>query len=444
MKTEITEKLITRIWQQRLIVELVTDMGQQLKVIHPGRRSGFSGCDFQDTLFAINGKTMTGNIELHVKSSQWYSHGHHRDPKYNNIALHIVWWHDSPHHTLLQNGKAIPTICLSSLFSNSPDELNNLTNLSGYSQTLCPKASSHSSIEGLNKVLAAAGEKRFATKIASFRNALKKEEVGQVLFRGIARALGYAQNAEACEELTSRLPLGFLEKAEPKADITRQALILGTAGLLPSQRARWQDKLTVDKEIDKLEAAWHSNSIAETMKESDWCFFRVRPDNFPTRRLIALSYLLARYGESGLLPKILQLIKRAPSGTEHRWLESSLVIAAQGYWENHFDFGIAMNGSTALLGREKASVIVTNAILPFACSWADLSSDLKLKKKAADIYRRYPSLGENELTRYMMQQLKLKPNPHLSVCQQQGLIHIFKTYCRLRDCTVCPVALSQG
>ena len=444
MKTEITEKLITRIWQHRLIVELVTNMGQQLKVIYPGRRGSFSGCDFQDAIFAINGKTMTGNIELHVKSSQWYSHGHHRDPKYNNIALHIVWWHDIPYHTLLQNGKAIPTICLSSSFSGPLDELNNLANLSSYSLTLCPKASSHSGTEDLNRVLAAAGEKRFAAKIASFRNALKEEEAGQVLFRGIARALGYAQNAEPCEELTSRLPLGFLEKAEHGADVIRQALILGAGGLLPSQRSRWQGKLAGDEDVDKLEAVWHSNSIAETMKESDWCFFRVRPDNFPTRRLIALSYLLARYGESGLLPQIIQLVKRAPPGTEHRWLENSLVIAGQGYWENHFDFGIAMNRSSALLGREKASVIVTNTILPFACAWGELSSDLKLKKKAAEIYRRYPRLGENELTRYMMQQLKLKPNTHLSACQQQGLIHIFKTYCRLRDCTMCPVALSQG
>jgi hypothetical protein len=216
MKTEVTEKLITRIWQHRLIVELVTDMGQQLKVIHPGRRGSSSGCDFQDAIFAINGKTMAGNIELHVKSSQWYSHGHHRDPKYNNIALHIVWWHDSPYHTLRQNGKAIPTICLSSFFSGPLDELNNLANLSSYSLTLCPKASSASGTEGLNRVLTAAGEKRFATKTASFRNALKKEETGQVLFRGIARALGYAQNAEPCEELTSRLPLGFFRKSRTR------------------------------------------------------------------------------------------------------------------------------------------------------------------------------------------------------------------------------------
>jgi hypothetical protein len=153
---------------------------------------------------------------------------------------------------------------------------------------------------------------------------------------------------------------------------------------------------------------------------------------------------MARYCRPGLLHGILQLIKKAPPGTEHRWLETGLVIAGQAYWRNHFDFGIVKKRSSALLGREKASEIVINAILPFACVWGEISSDLKLKRKAAEIYRRYPRSGDNELTRHMKQQLLLKPDTCLSACQQQGLIHIFKTYCRLRNCTACPVASNRS
>lgn len=440
MKTQVSEKLIARIWQYQLATNLVTDSGEPFQAIYPGRASQTSGCDFKDAVFAISHEIISGDIEIHVKSSQWYSHGHHRDPKYNNIALHVVWWRDNQSPTMLQNGKTVPTICLSPFLCHPLDELNQHLNQSRNSSFSCPEAKGHSNSDSLNKLLILTGEERFAAKAALCRQALEKEEAGQVLFRGIARALGYAQNAKPCEELADRLPLNFLENAEPETDFTRQALILGTAGLLPSQRHRPVE----DRETDKLERIWQSTDIPEPMNEAGWCFSRVRPDNFPTRRLIALSYLIARYCQTGLLHGILQLVKKAPPGTEYRWLETGLVIAGQAYWRNHFDFGIVKKRSSALLGREKASEIVINAILPFACVWGEISSDLKLKRKAAEIYRRYPRSGDNELTRHMKQQLLLKPDTCLSACQQQGLIHIFKTYCRLRNCTACPVASNRN
>jgi hypothetical protein len=437
MKTQVSEKLIARLWQCQP-ANSVTDNGQQFQAIYPGRASNNRGCDFKDAVFTLNGQTINGDIEIHVKSSQWYSHGHHRDPKYNNIALHVVWWHDNKSPTLLQNGKTVPTICMSPSLDYTSDVLN-CFELWGNPSISCPEAERHPNSDSLNKLLTLNGEERFAAKAALFCQALIKEKAEQVLFRSIARALGYAQNAGPCEELVNRLCLNFLQNVEPE-NSTTQALILGTAGLLPSQRHRPVE----DMETDKLECIWQSISLPETMNEADWCFSPVRPDNFPTRRLIAFSYLLSRYRQTGLLSGILQLVRKAPQGAEHRWLENGLVIAGPDYWRNHFDLGIFKKQSSALLGREKASEIVINAILPFACVWAEISSDLKLKTKAAEIYRRYPSTADNELTRHMKQQLLLKPNAHLSACQQQGLLHIFKTFCRLRNCTACPVASNRS
>jgi hypothetical protein len=440
MKPQIPEKLIARIWQYQLLTNLVTDSGEPFQTIYPGRASHNRGCDFKDAVFTLNGQMISGDIEIHVKSSQWYSHSHHRDPRYNNIALHVVWWHDKQSPTRLQNGKTVPTICLSPFLGHPSDELNRHLELWGNSPISCPEAEGYSNLDNLNKLLTLAGEERLSSKVALFRQALRKEEAEQVLFRGIARALGYAQNAEPCEELANRISLNSLQKVEPETDSTRQALILGIAGLLPSQRHR----PVKDMETDKLEMIWQSTGITETMNEADWCFSRVRPDNFPTRRLIALSHLLDIYCRPGLLRGILHLLKKAPQKTEHHWLEKGLVIEGQDYWRNHLDFGIAKKRSSVLLGREKASEIVINVILPFACAWGEISSDLKLKRKATEIYRRYPRPGENELTRHMKQQLLLKPDTRLSACQQQGLLHIFKTYCRRRNCTVCPVASNRS
>ena len=440
MKTQVSEKLFARLWQYQVAKSLIADNGERFQTIYPGRITHNRGCDFKDAVFTLNGQMISGDIEIHVKSSQWYSHGHHRDPKYNNIVLHVVCWHDNRSPTTLQNGKTVPTICLSPFLSHHSDELNQHLNLSEDFSPSCPEAKRYSNSDSMDKLLTATGEERFMAKATLLRQVLEKEEARQVLFRGIARALGYAQNTEPCEELANKLSLNFLEKGEPKTDLTRQALILGTAGLLPSQRHR----SVKDMETDKLEMIWQSMSRPEIMNGADWCFFRVRPDNFPTRRLVSLSHILARYHQTGLLQGILHLVRKAPPKTVPRWLETGLVIAGQGYWRNHSDFGIVKKRNSALLGREKASEIVINAILPFACVWGEISSDLKLKRKAAEIYRCYPRPGENELTRHMKQQLLLNSDSRLSACQHQGLIHIFKTYCRLRNCTACPVASTQN
>ncbi|UCH51843.1 MAG: DUF2851 family protein [Chloroflexota bacterium] len=440
MEIKITEKLISRIWQNKLVTELATENGEQIHIIHPGRSSNTHGCDFQDAVFTINGKMTTGNIEVHIKSSQWHSHGHHRNPKYNNIALHVVWWHDSQDPTRLQNGQAVPIICLGPFLNSTLDDLNKRMNLSGNSLPSCPLVGRHSNAESLSKMLTAAGEERFTAKTRVFRKALKEEDARQVLYRGIARALGYAQNAKPCEELANKLPFIILEGIKSEPDSTRQALLLGVAGLLPSQR----HSSVEDRETNKLEMIWQSLGITETMKEVDWCFFRVRPDNFPTRRLIALSYLIPRHSKTELHQEILKLVKKAPRGAGHYRLENGLTVVGRGYWRNHLDFGIAQKKSSSLLGREKASAIAINTVLPFACAWGELHSDLKLKEKAVEIYRRYPKAGDNELTLYMKQQLRLNQEVRLSACQQQGLIHIFKTCCRHRSCTECPVALNLG
>lgn len=441
---KISEKFVANIWQQQLITNLVTDTGKRLQIIYPGRVNTGSGCDFRDVVFAIDNIVVTGDIEIHVKSSQWYSHGHHQNPKYNNVALHVTMWHDSQTPVICQNGKIIPTVCLGPLCGDSLDKISRRVDLSRHPLLSCPKITDASNTLALNKLLVTAGTERFLIKIASFQIALETEDAEQVLFRGLAKALGYAQNAITCEELGTRLTLSFIKDNETMTDTVIQAWILGTAGLLPSQRSKLKRYLIRDKALDKLETTWQSIGTSETMKETDWCFFRVRPDNFPTRRLIALSLILARYHKSGLLRGLLELVREAPSGAEPRWLESGLIITTQGYWANHCDFGISKKKSSAVLGRGRAAEIVTNVILPFVYAWSEMNSEPGLKKKAIEIYHRYPKLGDNELTRYMKQQLMLASDTCSLACQQQGLIHVFKNYCRQRNCAECPVTFNQG
>ncbi|HIE17857.1 MAG TPA: DUF2851 family protein [Dehalococcoidia bacterium] len=437
MDTEVTERLVAQVWQRQLMAELTTDTGERLHLLHPGRPSNLSGCDFQDSVFTIKGVKVTGNVEIHVKSSHWYSHGHHRDPQYNDIVLHVVWWHNSKYGTICQNGRAVATICLGGQ-NRSPERLHEYLSYSGNSSPACPEIERYQGIESLSKLLTAAGADWFASKIHLFRRALNEGDATQVLLHGIARALGYAQNVTPFEELASKLPSSLLEKIEPGADVARRALVLGTAGLLPSQRG----KPIESGEPEILEVLWRRIAMPQTMDQAAWCFFRVHPHNFPTRRLIALCHLIARYRQTGLLLGILDLMARTPTKSGHRGLENGLTIFSPGYWSKHFDFGVGSKRNLALLGREKAAQIIINTILPFTCAWSETAAEPDLKEKAVQVFSYYPGLSDNELTRYMQQQFRLQA--HLTACQQQGLIHIFKNYCRQRDCVRCPIALTPS
>ncbi len=439
----ISEKLVAHIWQQQLVADLVTDSGEKVCTVFSGRACIDGGGDFCDAILTIGDKTVKGNIEVHVRSSQWYSHGHHLDSNYNNVVLHVVMWHDCQTATVLQNGNGIPTIHLWHYLTRPLSKLNRRTRLSYSFTPSCPKVYGCFEHKSLIDVLNTTGKKRFIKKVTAFEKSLVEENAGQVLFRNISRALGYDKNTSSFEQLADMLPLRMLEH-NGNDSVIHQALILGTAGLLPSQRHRLKRELKEDPVVAELEIMWQMSKIARTMNQNDWYFFRVHPYNFPTRRLVALSHLVSRYYDAGLLRSTLSLVRASPRTHAHQWIEDGLIIPAQGYWTNHIDFGITAARSAALLGQNKAAEIAVNIVLPFAYAWGKLFTDPKLREKALAIYLNYPKLGSNNLIRFMRQQLLIRPDANLSAVQQQGLIHIFKNYCRHRNCLECPIVINRA
>jgi hypothetical protein len=423
---------------------LAADTGQHVRILFPGRICSDGGCDFQDAVLDIGGRIITGNIEVHVMSSQWYSHGHNHDKKYNDIVLHVVMWYDHHMTADLENGNTIPTVCLSSYLAHPLNELDQKIKLAYQYTFSCSNARVHFGAESLLNALNIAGRERFAVKAVSFQKSLMAQDADQILFRNIARALGYRKNTGPFEKVADNISLRTLEKIGKENSVTKQALILGTAGLLPSQRLKQKHKLIEEFEVATLERIWQSSDTDGTINQYEWCFFRVRPDNFPTRRLVALSYLVDRYCQCSLLQGILNLIREAPGKSGHHWIEDGLIIQGQGYWANHIDFGTTTKRSSALLGHSKAAEITINVVLPFAYAWGELYSEHTLQERAIDIYNHYPGLEDNQLIGYMKQQLLIRPDFRLSCLQQQGLLHIFKTYCYHRDCSVCPITFHQN
>jgi hypothetical protein len=371
-----------------------------------------------------------GDVEVHVKSSDWYSHEHHADAEYNNVILHVVMWHDCNSATLLQSGKPVPVLCLAKALRHQAYLLP--------CQLPCFQILDHVDSQSLGKLLNTAGEERFKQKARHFQAELKQEEAEQVLFRGMMRALGYAKNTKPFEDLADRMPLNSIESREGLA--LKQALLVGTAGLLPSQRR--QGKFAREQEVRELEQMWQSTGKEiKTMNEDDWNLSHIYPNNSPVRRIVAQSYLLERYCEGKLLAGILQLVKEAPMPKGHHALENGLTVAGDGYWRDHFDFDVRSKTKiSALLGNSKAGEIAVNVILPFAFSWGELANETKLTENAIELYRNHPRLPENCITRHMAKQLCLEEPSDFTACHQQGLIHIFRNYCREGRCTKCPLA----
>ena len=429
------EKQAALIWQQVVGKELTSSEDELFSVIYPGRTNGDNGPDFRDAVIVNNSHLTKGDIEVHVKSSDWYSHKHHADAEYNNVILHVVMWHDCNSATLLQSGKPVPVLCLAKALQHQAYLLPH--------QLPCFQILNHMDRQTLRKLLNAAGEERFKQKAMHFQteilrpdsNGTQKEEAGQVLFRGMMRALGYVKNTKPFEELADRMPLNIIESREGLA--LKQALLLGTAGLLPSQR--WQGTFAAEKEVQELEQLWESaGKEVKTMKEGDWNFSHIYPNNSPMRRIVAQSYLLERYCEGELLPGILQLVKEAALPAGHRVLENGLTVAGDGCWRDHFDFDVRSKTKiAALLGNSKAAEILVNVVLPFAFSLGEITNEARLAEKAMELYRDYPRLAEHCITRHMTKQLSLEEFPDFTACHQQGLIHIFRNYCREGRCSQC-------
>ena len=89
------EELLSYVWQyQKFPTSIKTTKGEWVKVVAPGLLNTLAGPDFFNARIIIGGQQWAGNVEIHVKASDWYQHHHESDKNYNNVILHVVWEDD--------------------------------------------------------------------------------------------------------------------------------------------------------------------------------------------------------------------------------------------------------------------------------------------------------------------------------------------------------------
>jgi len=440
----LSEAALTELWREQRFPRsaLVTRQGVPLRVLHPGRPGRGAGPDFRHALLETpSGAVLGGDVELHTLASSFRAHGHHRDHRYDRVILHVVFQDDLGEDAPLASGRRAPVVVLAPWVDGRSRELATELAQPAPWQEPCQGAGCRLGEAAVSSVLEELGERRLSAKRARFRGALAAVEPEQALYEGLLRALGYGGNEEAMLLLARRLPWrdlreGLLGAAPALRQATAEALLLGTAGLLPSQRGH-EGLLPTHPML--LEGLWRECRRA-SLAPQRWRLWGTRPENHPTRRLAGAATLLTRHAHDLLAP--LWGLLAAPRLSVAALL-SPWTATAQGYWRHHFDLsGGPCRLPAALIGRGRALEMTVNVVLPLATVLAEARRNREAALRARDLLARLPRTGPYGVTRFLEEALRSGEGRalRLNARRQQGLLHLYHAYCTQGGCGRCPMS----
>ncbi len=390
-----SEGALAVLWQKAPTLRhgLVTQDGRRLRVIYPGRPNHRAGPDFQDAIIANEAdEVLRGDVELHLNAPDWYGHRHHEDANYNGVVLHVVLHPKRSTQSRQRSGLKAPIVSLGPvaavLDKATPPLLNVL-----------PKSTAAGELT-LGETLDLAGDERFLGRSRGFTMDLDRQEPDEVVYAALMEALGYASNRAPFRELAKRVPfqsMGWLRDEPPGTRaMAIRATLLGASGLLPSVQ-------TTDG-ARQLTRLWRQVAATKPMPAARWKLFRVRPANHPLQRIAGAAMLVDRYIETGLAAGLEDLPHLGARGLIER-------LAARPY-----------------VGNGRAADVAVNVVLPFLHAYGSHRLEQGVADTALDLYRSFPALSDNEITREMKR--LLRPGPEAvevtTARRQQGLIRLYK------------------
>jgi len=413
------EDFIHYLWKHQLFVpKLKTTENKILEVLKPGLVNTDSGPDFFNARVRLDGTIWAGNIEIHVNSSDWFTHNHQLDPAYDNIILHVVYTDDKP--VRRKNGELIPTL-----------ELKHIVEPAIY-EKYCEFINSKKWIPCENQILDVDYFKRISwydnlliERLTEKAEIIEEEliktgnDLQEVFYRKLARNFGFKTNSLAFEILASKVPLRLLSKHKNELKQI-EALLFGASGLLDkSFTDKYPNQLLTEFSFLKEKYGIHS------MDKKLWKFMRMRPSNFPTIRISQFSNLI--YKSSALISHILESDKLSH-------VMNLLKVSASDYWTDHFRFDVKSKARKKLLGVASINLIVINTIVPYLFVYGKRSHDESLIQKAVNWLEQINS-ENNSITR-QFSKIGIKP---ANAMQSQALIQLKNEYCNKKRCLECRI-----
>jgi hypothetical protein len=417
------EEFLHYLWKYSLYdpEKLFDSEGKRIIVINPGEYNRDSGPDFFNARLIIDNTEWAGNVEIHIRSSDFDIHSHNIDPAFDNIILHVV----------AENDKKV--------FNSRGEEI--LTSSLVYNPELYEKY-----IELVNNpfIIACQGEvnkldtfyiRHWLGSIVIERLREKSEHIMKILsvtgndweetfYRQLSRYFGFRVNTEPFEMLASALPFRIIRKhSDSRFQI--EALLYGTAGMLDEGlfKEALNDRYYTDliKEYKILSAKYSLRPVHGWI----WKFSRLRPANFPTLRISQLGAMLSVAG--GIFSRTLE------AGTIHD-LRNLFEVTASEYWDNHFVFGKVSRSYPKNTGSQATDILLINAIIPSIFVFGKYRDSNEICEKAITflenidpeeniIINEWQSAGIDADTAFIT----------------QGLIQLRNSYCKKRRCFDCGI-----
>lgn len=484
-KKPVPETVLSRIWEeQRFRPECLHTLdGRDVQIIRRGQRNTDNGPDFRQALIRIGEQVEAGDVELHLEMTDWHGHGHDHDPAYNQTILHVVLRPltrpASSRPILTASGKSVPAIIVQDCLSDSLEQLTQRFQQADARTRAkiqrCQTTLQAIPLEARLTQVQHLGTVRLEERASRFAAWLEHGSFEHVLYEALCEGFGYASNKRPFRELARRLPLGYILSHLPSTGSGQvpgvpgrtisdlhwiQAMLFGAAGLLPSEKessgAHTPVCASPDPEtehyIAELQALWNMLAPCLDVKplpREAWHFFRLRPPNFPTRRIAALSYLIQSYTVQPLLAGYLNLFTLfaqhpASITQKFRLLEHTLEIPAAGYWKGRYVFGnlVFPDHDWLFLGRSRIRDILISAVLPVMLLYARRRGQPELEAEVFSLYEHFPAPSPNRVVKIITAQLfdrqNLPGSQRMTASLYQGMLHLYKHYCYLPACRSCP------
>ncbi|MGK0376719.1 MAG: hypothetical protein ACJA1Z_000517 [Patiriisocius sp.] len=414
------EDFLHYVWkfQKLTSLELSTVAGNSLQVLNVGQHNHNAGPDFFNGQIIINNQKWAGTVEIHIKSSDWYAHGHEKDPAYDSVILHVVWEHNVD--VFREDNTAIPTLELKN--SIAPQILKNYQKLFHTKSYWINCENSFAEVSALTvtNCIERLYIERLENKYALIQERLNKlnNHWEAVLFEMLCKNFGLNVNGASFLSIAQSIPFSVLQKCRQSPQIL-EALLMGQAGFFERET---QDAYHKDQKENYIFLASKFSLSSITVAAPK--YFRLRPPNFPT---IRLSQLSALYHERPSL--FSEVIKIDTVAGFYKLFE----VSALGYWDTHYNFGVVAAPRKRKLTKKFIDLLIINTVIPLKFAYATsrgknvtealiaLASKLpKEKNSIVDGFNRLKPIVENAF-------------------DSQGVLQLKNEYCDKLKCMQCAV-----
>ena len=415
------EDFIHYVWNYKKFdfSNLKTTQGENLVIVNSGQYLQKAGPDFFNAQIILENQKWAGNVEIHLKSSDWYLHHHEKDDNYNNVILHVVWDHDTP--IFRKDNSEIPVLEIKNYVSK--EELNNYLSLTTQkSWIFCENQIAEVDEFVFSNWQERLFYERLERKIQPVNQLLEETENDweSLLFSMLAKNFGLNTNGESFLKMAKSITFSLIRK-EALEVMYLEALFFGQADMIP---------VDVEDNYPKELKSWY-DYIALKYKLSKPAiepiqFFKHRPDNFPTIRLsqLAMLYHLHR----NLFSKIIE----ANSIEE---IYKIFNLSVSDYWKTHYNFDKSSPKKEKSLSKSFIDLVIINTIIPIRFAYANANGK-EISETLTDLLSNIPSEKNSIIEKFTTFGIKSK-----NAFQTQSLLELKNEYCNHKKCLQCAVGL---